>query len=155
VTESTNIAEANRRIVRRIAAASVKHMSNAKWRKLFSAMHSNPKPLGGVAIKFINDDRRFINAIPGPDFKHEDNTGECGGISYQPFAHIEFVEIPNSYVISRYGPRYPETEIQNDLDSFVDNLRKFGLFPIRKYDNGVRILGYEWASEGDATEDDK
>ncbi|PHS05030.1 MAG: hypothetical protein COA78_15780 [Blastopirellula sp.] len=141
----TNANEANRRINRRIAAASVKHMSNTKWRKLFTAIHSVPR-LGEVAIKFINDDRLFTGSIPGPDFDHKDNTGECGGISFQPFAHIEFVQIPNLYHTSLDGPRYPNTEIQNDIDSFVERLENTGSFPIRHYDNGITIIGYEWAA---------
>lgn len=139
--------EATRRIERRIAAASAAHMSDAKWRKLFAALHSFPGRLRGAAIKFVNDDRMFVEPLPGPKFKHDDNLGECGGISYSRFAHIEFVQIPNRFASSPYGPRYPETVIENDLSSLVDFLNKLGKFPIESCAEGIRVVGYSWKSD--------
>ena len=136
--------ETERRIQRRIASATVKHMSNTKWRKLFSAMHAIPDPLGNVSIKFINDDRVFTEPTPGPEFAHEDKFGECGGISYSPFTHIEFVQIPNKYHRELDGPRYPPIEFTNDVQALVARLAQIGSFPIQEYDGGIRILGYEW-----------
>lgn len=146
-----NVNESERRIQRRIASARVNHMSNAKWRKLFAAIHSLPKYPGGVGIKFINDDRLFTEPIPGPDFEYEDNFGECGGISYAPFSHIEFVQIPNKYSRQLLGPRYPETKFINDVTSLIERLTEIGSFPIQEYDDGIRILGYEWGTDNTIT----
>ena len=139
-----DVDEKERRIQRRIAAARVKHMSNAKWRKLFAAIHSLPGRFGDVGIKFIKDDRLFTEPVPGPEFEYEDNFGECGGISYAPFTDIEFVQIPNKYKRELDGPRYPATEFTNDVRSLVKRLAELGAFPIQTYDGGIRILGYEW-----------
>ena len=142
----SDVDETERRVQRRIAAARVKHMSNTKWRKLFAVLHSLPDPLGDVGIKFINDKRVFTGPTPGPDFEYEDNFGECGGISYAPFTHIEFVQIPNNYIRELDGPRYTSTEFTNDIKALVERLAQVGSFPIQEYDSGIRILGYEWAS---------
>lgn len=140
----SDAAENRRRIERRVAAARVKHMSNTKWRKLFGTINSLPNRLGNVGIKFLNDDRLFEDIVPGPEFDHDDNFGECGGISYAPFAHIEFVQIPNRYnrkVNGRYGPA---TEFMNDINGLIKQLAELGSFPVAEYDCGIRILGYEW-----------
>ena len=150
-TEKMNdLSETERRIQRRIAAARVKHMSNAKWRKLFAVIHSLPDPLAEVGIKFINGDNLFTGPTPGPDFDDDDHFGECGGISYVPFTDIEFVQIPNTYHCEVHGPRYPTTECTNDVLGLLERLAQVGSFPIHKYDGGIRILGYEWSGDREA-----
>lgn len=138
--------EIEKRIQRRIASAAVKHMSNTKWRKLFSALHSIPDALGKVEIKFINDDRLFAVPPPGPDFAHEANFGECGGISYSPFTHIEFVQIPYKCHRELDGSHCSPTEATDNLQKFVARLAQIGSFPIQVYDAGIRIRGYDWNS---------
>ena len=145
-----DISETERRIQRRIAAARVKHMSNAKWRKLFAVLHSLPEPLAEVGIKFINNDNLFTGPTPGPDFDYDDHFGECGGISYAPFTDIEFVQIPITYHREVHGPRYPSTEFTNDVQSLFKRLAQVGSFPIQQYDGGIRILGYEWSGDREA-----
>ncbi len=140
----SNAAENRRRIERRIVAARIKHMSNTKWRKLFGAIHSLRNRLSNVGIKFLNDDRLFTDAIPGPDFDCDDNFGECGGVSYTPFAHIEFVQIPGKYTRKVNGPQNAATEYTNDINGLIKQLAELGSFPIVEYDRGIRILGYEW-----------
>ena len=135
--------EKTQRINRRIAAATVKHMSDSKWRKLFEAIHSVTIPLCGVGIKFINDPRLFTESVPGPEFEHANNTGECGGISYQPLAHIEFVEIPSSHQAS-IDDENSVVSVENDLEGFVERLGQKGDFPVQTIENGIRIIGYEW-----------
>jgi hypothetical protein len=148
----SDVDEKERRTQLRIAAALVKHMSNTKWRKLFAAIQSLPDRFGDVGIKFINDDRLFTGPMPGPNFEHEDNFGECGNLSYAPFEHIEFVQIPNTYNRKLDGPRYPATEYTNDVEGLIGRLADIGSFPIQAYDGGIRIIGYEWAAENDTNE---
>jgi hypothetical protein len=136
--------------MRRIEAARVKHMSNAKWRKFFAVMHSLSKPLGDVGIKFVNDKRLFVGSVPGPTFEHEDHVGECGGISYARFTHIEYIQVPHKYERELEGPRYPATEFTNDVKTLIERLDEAGNFPIEAYDGGIRILGYEWDSRDTA-----
>jgi hypothetical protein len=139
-----DFAERERRIEQRISTARVAHMSNAKWRKLFAVMYAQPKPLGHVGFKFINDDRVFRETPPEPNFAHEDNFGECGGISHSLFRHLEYVEIPRQYQRNLNGPRYPATEFSNDVQRLIEELAKVGQFAIQEDDRGLRILGYEW-----------
>ena len=132
----------------RIAAARVKHMSNSKWRKLFGTIRSRRPILGGITFKLIKDERHFTShgytLIPGPEFDCDDNFGECGGLSYTPFAHIEFVYIPNRYKTSPYGPKYDDVEYANDIIGLIALLNQIGKFPIETFESGVKILGYEW-----------
>lgn len=67
-------------------------------------------------------------------------------LSYAPFTHIEFVQIPSKYNRELDGPRYPRTEFMNDVRALVAKLAQIGSFQIQEYDGGIRILGYEWAS---------
>ena len=143
--------ENKRRIQRRIATARVKHMSNAKWRKVFATIHSFSTGFGDLGIKFINDDRLFTGQMPGPDFEYDDNFGECGGASYAPFSHIEFLQLPNQYRRELDGPRYPATEFTNDLKSLIERLGEVGAFAIQAYDGGIRILGYEWDADNSSS----
>ena len=136
--------ESSERLARRIAAASVKHMSDTKWRELFVALHALPKRPAGVSLKFVGEDRLFDVSLPGPVFECEDNLGECGGVSYMRFAHIEFLQIPESFQTFPYGPNYPAVENSNDLEYLETQLAMVRKFPIRKHKVGKRIIGYEW-----------
>ncbi|MEP3890396.1 MAG: hypothetical protein ABJN69_08000 [Hellea sp.] len=128
--------EIDRRLERRVASASVKHMSNAKWRKLFAVLHAAAPPLREVGIKFVNQDRIFSVAVPGPSFESDDDFGECGGISYALFAHIEFLQISKSDIST--------ANVSNDIQALVELLNTAGLWPIQVYEEGIRIVGYEW-----------
>ncbi|MGY8769760.1 MAG: DUF6678 family protein [Pirellulales bacterium] len=121
-------------------------MSNTKWRKLFAAMHSLPEQLGDVAVKFINNDNFYTEVIPGPEFEYNDNFGECGGISYAQFSHMEFVQIPNTFKRALDGTCYPSTEFKNNIQGLIERLNEIGCFPIQTYENGIQILGYEWSA---------
>ena len=87
--------EQDRRTARKILRAKSAYMSNAKWRKLFRALHDCPGGCQAIGVKLIG---RTVLSVPppGPDFAFDDHFGECGGISFVPFSQIEFVGISNS-----------------------------------------------------------
>ena len=144
VASTMSIDESSERLAHRIAAASVKHMSDTKWRELFVALHALPKRPAGVSLKFVGDDRLFDVPLPGPVFECDDNFGECGGISYAKFAHIEFLQIPESSESYPNGPKYSTTQHSNDLECLEKQLASARKYPITRYEAGIRIVGYEW-----------
>lgn len=119
-------------------------MSNAKWRKLFAVIRSRAELPRAVVFKFVRDERLFSEPIPHPPFEYDDNFGEHGGISYAPFEEIDYVEIPQEYEVHEYGPEYPPFKYQNDIAGLVETLNQNGKFPIQIFDNGIRIIAYEW-----------
>lgn len=120
--------DTEQRIARKIARAKIRHMSNRKWRKLFTALHDLSKRCPVIEIKLIGQQVLRV-PTPGPTFEHNDNFGECGGISYVPFSHIECVRISNDVI---------------ENDALINHLRKFGQWPICETHEGILILGYEW-----------
>lgn len=133
--------ETERRIERRIASASIKHMSNAKWRKFFAALHDVLQPPHKIGLKFVGQDHVFIVPVPGPHFENEDNFGECGGISYALFAHIEFVRISRLYPVAGNAT--------NNVEALIKHLNNVGRWSIQASDDDVFILGYEWPPHSD------
>ena len=119
-------------------------MSDTKWRELFVALHALPKRPSRVSLKFVGDERLFDVPLPGPVFGYDDNFGECGGISYAKFAHIEFLQIPESNESYPNGPNYPATQHSNDLECLEKQLGIARQYPIIRYESGIRIVGYEW-----------
>lgn len=120
----------DRRTVRKIAQAKTAYMSNAKWRKLFSALHNLPGGCAVVGIKLISHPTVLSVPTPGPDFEFEDHFGECGGVSCVPFSHIEFVGISNF--------RATNSEL-------IQHLNAFGKWPVTEADEGILIQGYDWS----------
>lgn len=121
--------EAESRIARTIARARVCHMSNAKWQKLFAALHALPTPCTRIGLKLIGQGRVLSVPTPGPEFEFNDNFGECGGLSAVPFAHIEFVGISDAFA--------PPAELAGQLSAY-------GQWPVSVEDEGIIIRGYEW-----------
>lgn len=116
------------RVARKIARAKATHMSNAKWRKLFAALHELPNGCSVIGLKLVG---RTVLGVPtpGPVFEFEDHFGECGGISFVPFSHIEFVGVSNSDTTNA---------------ALIQHLNTFGNWPITEDIEGILINGYEW-----------
>lgn len=116
------------RVARKIARAKASLMSNAKWRKLFMALHDLPGGCPVIGLKLIG---RTVLSVPtpGPTFEADDHFGECGGISFVPFSHIEFVGVSNSVA---------------DNAALVDHLEGYGKWPIVEEAEGILVRGYEW-----------
>ncbi|WP_139068980.1 hypothetical protein [Hyphomonas sp. ND6WE1B] len=122
--------EQDRRTARKILRAKTAQMSNAKWRKLFSALHHFPGGCAAVEIKLVGHRNGVSVPTPGPHFEFEDHFGECGGISFVPFSHIEFVRVSNAIVTS---------------SELIQHLHSFGKWPITAVDEGILIHGYNWS----------
>ena len=116
------------RIARKIAGAKASLMSNAKWRKLFAALHELPGGCPVVGLKLVG---RTVLSVPtpGPKFEFDDHFGECGGITSVPFSHIEWVGVSNG---------------DADNSVLVDHLERYGEWPIAEEAEGILIRGYEW-----------
>nr|WP_321511980.1 hypothetical protein [uncultured Hyphomonas sp.] len=104
-------------------------MSNAKWRKLFSALHNLPGGCASVEIKLVAQPNVVSVPTPGPNFEFEDHFGECGSISFVPFSHIEFVRVLNALTTS---------------SELIQHLNSFGKWPITELDEAILIHGYDW-----------
>lgn len=120
-------------------------MSNTKWRKLFAALHSYPKDLDGIGIKFLRDERIFREGIPGPKLEFDDNFGEAGGISYSMFREIDYVMVPYEHETLPNGPKYPCVMVQNDIAMLKIHLENIAKFPIKELKDSIQIIGYEFA----------
>ncbi|WP_321489127.1 hypothetical protein [uncultured Hyphomonas sp.] len=104
-------------------------MSNAKWRKLFSALHDFPGGCTAVEIKLVGNPNVVSVPTPGPNFEFEDHLGECGSISFVPFPHIEFVRVSNAHITS---------------SELIQHLNSFGKWPITEVDEATLFRGYDW-----------
>ncbi|MEZ5986125.1 MAG: hypothetical protein R3B94_09255 [Hyphomonas sp.] len=103
-------------------------MSDAKWRKLFKALHALPGGPRQIGLQLIG---RTVLSVPtpGPEFEFDDHFGECGGISFVPFSHIEFVRVSNSSTTNA---------------ALIQYLGVLGNWPITEEAEGILIKGYEW-----------
>lgn len=116
------------KIAQIIAKATVRHMSDTKWRKLFALLHELPGGCETIGLKLIG--RKVLGTPPpGPFFEEETCFGGQGDLKSVPFAHIEYVGLSNSVVANA------------DLLAF---LSKHGQWPIVEEDEGILIIGYEW-----------
>lgn len=116
------------RVTRKIARAKASYMSNAKWRKLFAALHELPDGCPVIGLKLVG--RKVLSMpTPGPIFDFDEHFGECGGISFIPFSHIEFVGVSNSGTTNA---------------ALIQHLGAFGNWPITEDAEGILINGHEW-----------
>jgi hypothetical protein len=139
--------ERQRRIDGRIASASVRHMSNAKWRKLFNSLHGYDGRLAGLSIKFVRDDSMY--GVPrklGPYTENETRFYDEHPAPYKPFREIEFVYIPEVFRDPSPSANWPLPDLENDLEALVEYLNSIAQFPIQHCDDGIKVVGYEWYS---------
>jgi hypothetical protein len=108
-----------------IAKASVRHMSNAKWRKLFAALWE----LGGVGLrwKFVRDERIFSAGSPPPGAVLDQTLGDVLPSPYGAYREIEWVEVPAAHA-----------------DRVEQALAQAGKFPLVRSATGLRVVAYEW-----------
>lgn len=120
--------EPDHKIAQIIAKATVRHMSDAKWRKLFALLHELPGGCETIGFKLIG--RSVFGApLPAPFFEQESCFSGEGSLKGIPFAQIEYVGLSN-----RVAPN-------TDLIAF---LSKHGEWPVVEEDEGILIIGYEW-----------
>lgn len=122
----SELQEAQRRMDAAITRATASHMSNAKWRKLFSTMWE----LGGVGLrwKFVRDDRVFEAASPPPSHSLlEETLGDVPPYPYGPYREIEWVEVDATRA-----------------DAVEAALADVGKFPLVRTPSGLRVVAYDW-----------
>jgi hypothetical protein len=79
--------ETQRRIDAAIARASARHMSNARWRKLFAALRE--LEVGPLRWKFVRDDNVFVQPVPPAHAVLERTLGDVLPHPYGPYREIE------------------------------------------------------------------
>ena len=117
--------EAERRMGAAIARATARHMSNAKWRKLFAALWE----LGGVRLrwKFVRDDRVFTESSPPPYGILEETLGDVLPSPYGAYREIEWVEVSPA-----------------QADAVEQKLAHLGQYPLARNATGLRVVAYDW-----------
>ena len=108
-----------------IARATARHMSNAKWRKLFAALWE----LGGVGLnwKFLRDDRVFSGSSPPPYAILEETLGDVMHAPYAVYREIEWVEVSRA-----------------QADAVEHKLSQVGHYPLVRTATGMRVIAYDW-----------
>lgn len=134
-----------KRIERLISSASVCHMNNAKWRKLFSILRDPSTPARRLNYKFVGTSKIYRNiGIPSSQDLLETKFGDILPHPYGEYREIEWIEIPSSYPNPKSDPKRPLPEIKHDLVRIKKSLDKHGQFPIQLLDSGLRIVAYTW-----------
>src|ERR1044072_5318113 len=116
--------ELQRRIDATIARAATRSMSDAKWRKLFQALHE--LGIEKVRWKFLRDERVFVASVPSASVVLEGMLGDVLPYPYGPFREIEWIEIP--------------AEFATGLSAALEAI---GKFPVQQLDSGVRVVAYQ------------
>lgn len=105
-----------------IGRALVRHMSNAKWRKVFAVL--TERSVGPVRFKLLRDERVGTR---GPQERAGATTlGDELPAPCLPYRWIEWIETPLA--------RAEEVERA---------LAAVGRFPLRRTETGLRVVGYE------------
>lgn len=123
--DAMNLQEQQRRIDATIACASAKHMSDAKWRKLFHALEEFE--LGSIRWKFIGDERVFVARVPRGAAILERTLGDVLPYPYGAYREIEWIEIPD-----------------DQSAGLVERLAAIAEFPIQRLESSLRVNGYTW-----------
>ena len=132
-------------IDRLTANASVTHMSNAKWRKLFGILSCPSLKIMQLKWKFLADDRISLNwGVPRPETFLKDRFGDYLPYPYGQFKEIEWVEIPNTYRNPKSISKRPLPNLPHDLIPIRKAIEQRGNFPLQVSDSGLRIIGYTW-----------
>ena len=133
------------RVDRLIARASVCHMSNTKWRKLFAILKHPSIELYRVNWKFIDDERVFKDGIPEDRNLLNDRFGDIHPYPYVEYKTIDWLEIPKIFSNPLSNKKRPLPNINHDLINIQNFLEsQSSQFPIQMVDSGLRIIGYTW-----------
>ena len=58
--------------------------------------------------------------------------------------HIEWVFIPTTFDDPHEVKYRSLPKLNIDIVSIIKHLKKYANFPIVKYNDGIKIIGYEW-----------
>jgi len=119
----------------------VSHMSNAKWRKLFTAL--DPVEIRAAYWKFVDLDSEFQDIFIKSDALMDKFVGDTGLIVGSfAYRRIEWLEIP---IIAKdlIEPKVPFLNFEQNIQQIEEILNSIGHFKILKTKRGIRIVGHE------------
>ncbi len=108
-----------------IATATACHMSDTKWRKLFTTLRR--LGVGRMAWKLIREEQ-IAWQEPPPEWALMDTClGDFGLTPAVPYREIDWVEVPAAQAAG-----------------VAEELAVVGQFPLRPHASGLRVVGYTW-----------
>jgi len=133
------IEEHLKKVIRKRFSAS--YMSNAKWRKLFTAL--DPLKIEQAYWKFVDLDDEFRDRFVEKEDLMEKFVGDCG-VGGGPFAYrrIEWVEIPKIGKNPMYE-NVPHMNFEQDITKVQRILDEIGCFETEQTARGIRIYGHK------------
>ena len=134
-----------KRLEQKINTFDVSYMSNAKWRKLFTAIVAHKDLIKQCEIYdffgfCVNEIAWHKIADDSTLYIHEDYTSEAITTDYREIEYIEFkARWKGAYIGELLPPNY-ETQDLNAIEELLDSL---GKFQIIKTDESLKIMGYQ------------
>ena len=138
------------RLDKKLAEFRFDFMSDAKWRKLFSAICAEGSPARQCEIYEIFgscvNEIRF--ALPAADYAQ----GICKNYisqrlttSEKPtlYAEIEYIEFAKVYDFASRGALLPPEHKSQDLDAIARYLERLGKFEMELGEQSLKIYGYK------------
>jgi hypothetical protein len=121
-------------------------MSNAKWRKLFCVIEEAEVSVGRCGIKFLRDDRVFVESTPGGEDLDNEGARDCFVCGPFFFRDIEWMEWPRSYEDSR-GPGLKPWVRTQDIEALREAIASAGRFDIESTSEHLRVYGCRTARQ--------
>ena len=139
-----------KRLEKKISTFDVSYMSNAKWRKLFTAIVSHKDLIKQCEIYdffgyCVNEIAWHKIADDGALYIHEDYISEKITTGEHPtyYREIEFIEFKARWQKAYIGKLVPPIYETQDLNTIEELLDSLGKFQIIKTDESLKIMGYQ------------
>jgi hypothetical protein len=116
-------------------------MSNAKWRKFFTALDRPELKIEQAIWKFIDATVEIRGPMTKSNALMERYVGDYG-LGPFGYKHIEWIEIPNINIPLNYE-RDPSKHSEQDVCGALEILNKIGNFELLKTERGIRIYGFK------------
>lgn len=137
------------RLGKKLAEFRFGFMSDAKWRKLFSAICAEGSPAQQCEIydffgSCVNE-IRF--ALPAADYAQgirDSYISQRLATSEKPtlYAEIEYIEFAEFYDFASRGALLPPEHKSQDLDAIARYLERLGKFEMESGEQSLKIYGY-------------
>jgi hypothetical protein len=129
-------ASIDRVIAKRFSAS---FMSDAKWRRLFTALAQPELALRQVLWKFVDLERSLRFVLPDADDIEQGVVPDPAGKS--PFKRIEWVEILDLDIPTGWE-QVPHKHRRQNVDAALAALVEVGQFETEQTQDGFRVYGY-------------
>jgi hypothetical protein len=116
-------------------------MSNAKWRRLFRVIEEAEVSVPRCGIKFLSDDRVFVESTPRSEDLDDEGTRDCFRCGPFLFRDIEWMEWPRSHEVPR-GPGLKPWVRTQDTEALREVIASAGRFDIEPTSEHLRVYGY-------------